>query len=694
MPPIVFKKVFFHVVMSSYFICPAFVPMKDAGQCVVQLQFLFPPCNRIFVVCYGAQQQTSPMNPVRVLCYFGCFPDFFSVLLFCPICDEMLTSFMLCSIKPLLAVGLISILFGGGVNREMLPLWLRTNINCTIFTTISEQSQFFSLQQRRFMIAVNFSPQIPTANAYLFGRKEDRDKNLTRNHMAGGSQLWSILKMVAISYLISSFMQEYLLSPKDKTDAASDDSGATTTAAQVALRNNNNNKKQASAAKAVPLTMLPDRIVVDFGFECRSGEELTFIACDKQSYVLEHEKLALPEASTSTSQDDNNNNNNNNNGGAPTTRRQHLPLPGKRFWGLGQQLVNIHGSHNALISVEDIYKHNVTVRLVATISSNGRTVKRFLDLVRYAKPPKATKRLFGETSSSSTIVAPTPVDYPVLQQEVADSPSPTSSDPALATAVVTKRSTAPGGGDYLSLITDDALSTVAPPPPPLPLIQKFLPTVEFSCVAEATMFNPIPQPLEDTLDIDEKGRYFPICEFKTFWVIDSQFIVLNATTAVSGSDDAEGVSSNIEELEEGARHHPRGFVNFTIHITNMPLWKFLVFTQMDKSFAMHETYGTMGSKEMDETKRIFLETNPWLLGLTFGVSMLHLLFEYLAFTNDVKFWKGRKNFTGLSLKSVVMEFYFSLIIFLYLFDGDETSWSVLAPSGVGGCLSTLPSRTT
>ncbi|CUE74102.1 transmembrane protein, putative [Bodo saltans] len=30
-----------------------------------------------------------------------------------------------------------------------------------------------------------------------------------------------------------------------------------------------------------------------------------------------------------------------------------------------------------------------------------------------------------------------------------------------------------------------------------------------------------------------------------------------------------------------------------------------------------------------------------------------------------------------------MEFYFSLIIFLYLFDGDETSWSVLAPSGVG-----------
>jgi hypothetical protein len=41
---------------------------------------------------------------------------------------------------------------------------------------------------------------------------------------------------------------------------------------------------------------------------------------------------------------------------------------------------------------------------------------------------------------------------------------------------------------------------------------------------------------------------------------------------------------------------------------------------------------------MDEMKRMFLETDPILLGVTMVVSILHTIFEVLAFKNDINFW--------------------------------------------------------
>jgi hypothetical protein len=43
--------------------------------------------------------------------------------------------------------------------------------------------------------------------------------------------------------------------------------------------------------------------------------------------------------------------------------------------------------------------------------------------------------------------------------------------------------------------------------------------------------------------------------------------------------------------------------------------------------------GGMSSSETDEIKRMFLETNPILLAVTISVSLLHSLFEMLAFKN-------------------------------------------------------------
>lgn len=105
-----------------------------------------------------------------------------------------------------------------------------------------------------------------------------------------------------------------------------------------------------------------------------------------------------------------------------------------------------------------------------------------------------------------------------------------------------------------------------------------------------------------------------------------------------------------------------------------------------------------------------MEGNPYLLGITAMVSMLHSVFDFLAFKNgmllqkhgsfllggscliamldvlaDIQFWNKNKSMEGLSAKSVVVSFISQLIVFLYLLDND-TSWMIIASSGIGCCI--------
>ncbi|KAL5075034.1 hypothetical protein RYX36_014018 [Vicia faba] len=90
-------------------------------------------------------------------------------------------------------------------------------------------------------------------------------------------------------------------------------------------------------------------------------------------------------------------------------------------------------------------------------------------------------------------------------------------------------------------------------------------------------------------------------------------------------------------------------------------------------------YGSWNSLNL---LRVFLEGNPYLLGITMVVSLLHSVFDFLAFKNDIQFWNKNKSMEGLSAKTVVVSFICQLIIFLYLLDND-TSWMILLSSGVG-----------
>lgn len=123
------------------------------------------------------------------------------------------------------------------------------------------------------------------------------------------------------------------------------------------------------------------------------------------------------------------------------------------------------------------------------------------------------------------------------------------------------------------------------------------------------------------------------------------------------------LSSNMYPLNETLDTIP-------LQLTFQPvsLFRYLLEAQMDESWKLQQSWGTSGETEVDMVKKMLIETNPYYLGLTMVVSLLHTVFDCLAFKNDVQFWKNRKSMEGLSLKAILISLACQVIIFLYLLD--------------------------
>jgi len=78
-------------------------------------------------------------------------------------------------------------------------------------------------------------------------------------------------------------------------------------------------------------------------------------------------------------------------------------------------------------------------------------------------------------------------------------------------------------------------------------------------------------------------------------------------------------------------------------------------------------------QDQDSIKEAFLETNFYLLVITFVVSILHTIFEFLAFKNDIQFWNNRKSLEGLSVRSVFFNVFQSLVVLLYVLDNETNT---------------------
>lgn len=123
-------------------------------------------------------------------------------------------------------------------------------------------------------------------------------------------------------------------------------------------------------------------------------------------------------------------------------------------------------------------------------------------------------------------------------------------------------------------------------------------------------------------------------------------------------------------------------MTINVDVNEIPIFVWQLYLQFEQSFQIQTTMGLASDRESDEMKRMFLEGNPYLLALTFFVSLLHTVFDMLAFKNDVGFWRKTKSMVGLSARTVVINCFCQTVIFLYLVDSD-TSMVVLFSSGLG-----------
>lgn len=116
--------------------------------------------------------------------------------------------------------------------------------------------------------------------------------------------------------------------------------------------------------------------------------------------------------------------------------------------------------------------------------------------------------------------------------------------------------------------------------------------------------------------------------------------------------------------------------------TPMGLYKWSLYRQFDNVWERQMELGAVGSKDVDEVKRMFVETNPILLITTFIVSIAHTILETLAFKNDISHWRNIKSFEGVSVRSMIWKIAMEAVVFLYLWDND-TSWMIVAGNFVG-----------
>ncbi|XP_022214977.2 cleft lip and palate transmembrane protein 1-like protein [Drosophila obscura] len=120
---------------------------------------------------------------------------------------------------------------------------------------------------------------------------------------------------------------------------------------------------------------------------------------------------------------------------------------------------------------------------------------------------------------------------------------------------------------------------------------------------------------------------------------------------------------------------------FSFHYKPVGVGKLRLMLLMEHATQALLTIG-FATKDIDEVKGIFSDTNVYLLCGTILVSSIHMLFDFLSFKNDVSFWRQKQSYEGLSTRTTLWRAFSQFVIFLYLLD-ENTSYLVIVPVGLG-----------
>ena len=153
----------------------------------------------------------------------------------------------------------------------------------------------------------------------------------------------------------------------------------------------------------------------------------------------------------------------------------------------------------------------------------------------------------------------------------------------------------------------------------------------------------------------KNGWYYPIIYVNEFWQLQDRFLPINAT----------------EEVAE-----------LFVQVESLKWWKFQMLATMTEGFRQQSKQLGGAAAELEEFKRVLLETNIWLLAITGIVSLLHTVLEMLAFKSDIAHWRKKKDTVGVSVRTIIGNVFMQTVIFLYLMDNNEnTSWMILGGQG-------------
>ncbi|KAI5865548.1 cleft lip and palate transmembrane 1 [Durotheca rogersii] len=163
----------------------------------------------------------------------------------------------------------------------------------------------------------------------------------------------------------------------------------------------------------------------------------------------------------------------------------------------------------------------------------------------------------------------------------------------------------------------------------------------------------------------QNSWYYPMLYVNTFWQLRSHMTILNETVQT---------------------------LPLRLDLRNMKNWQFNIMASVDfnsKQQALQAAYGGPlpgggDGSEIELIKEMFVDTNPYLLGVTVVVSIAHLILETLAFGSDIAHYRKKKDNVGISVRSILANVFMQAVIFLYLIDNSQnTSWMILGSQGIG-----------
>uniref|UniRef100_G3UCH1 CLPTM1 regulator of GABA type A receptor forward trafficking n=1 Tax=Loxodonta africana TaxID=9785 RepID=G3UCH1_LOXAF len=203
---------------------------------------------------------------------------------------------------------------------------------------------------------------------------------------------------------------------------------------------------------------------------------------------------------------------------------------------------------------------------------------------------------------------------------------------------------------------------------PVEVISHWHPNITINIVDDHTPWvkGSVPPPLDQYVKFDAvSGDYYPIIYFNDYWNLQKDYYPINESLAS---------------------------LPLRVSFCPLSLWRWQLYaaqsTKSPWNFLGDELY-EQSDEEQDSVKVALLETNPYLLALTIIVSIVHSVFEFLAFKNDLQAWAWRRPFSLVYLLELRSALFTSIILCLIVQHNlCLKSWF----QSEAGLVSTIPSK--